>query len=88
MICCKTTGNPQIPSKLETEGLSLTPAETDMDSKKEKNDQHNDIDDIQFTLLENPDIRNLNLGHGPRASKLLLSLRSAVSRSCRDVFHK
>lgn len=49
MICCKTTGNPQIPSKLETEGLSLTPTETDMDSKKEKkkkNDQHITIDDI------------------------------------------
>lgn len=32
--------------------------------------------------------RALNLGCTPRASKLLLSRRSAVSSSCRDVFHR
>lgn len=32
--------------------------------------------------------RPLNLECKPRASKLLLSRRSAVSSSCRDVFHR
>lgn len=54
MICCNTIGKPQIPSKLGTVGLTLTPEKTDMDLKKEKKNQINDhhiaIDDKRSTL--------------------------------------
>lgn len=45
MICCNTIGKPQIPSKLGTVGLTLTPEERDMDKKKQNNDQHIATDD-------------------------------------------
>lgn len=79
LICCNTMGNPQIPSEWGTLRSTITPGEADRDKHKTPFA----LIPITMSKLILPD---RNLGFIPRPSRLLLSLRSAVSSSCRDVF--